>query len=173
MTVAAILERKRISRNELARRLGHASSGLVSNVASGKSPMPLDKLDAWTKALDLSDADAAEFRRLALAEQAPALAAELSKLQERQRSADAARQVTHRVSYRASRLRIPFTQALDKAKFTPLDYSTLLTAPDRLKLSQVEAIASALGTTARWILTGNPPDPDFDEWMQATGGDGE
>ena len=80
MILRLFFDKSGISGAEIARRLGHSNSGLVSQVITGKRTIPLDKLDAWTKALDLSEADAAEFRRLALAEQAPALAAELAEL---------------------------------------------------------------------------------------------
>ena len=83
MNLRSFFDASGLSGAEIARRMGHASNGLVSQIIRGERPIPLDKLDAWTNALGLEGDDAAEFRRLALAAQAPALAAEMGSLRAR------------------------------------------------------------------------------------------
>lgn len=85
--LAKTLEESGVSAREIGRRLGHSSNGLVTGVIKGKSPIPLAQLDEWTAALGLEGEAAAEFRRLALAEQAPQLAAEYEQLRQQVKAA--------------------------------------------------------------------------------------
>ncbi len=66
-----VMERKKLKQLDVGRRLGHRRNGMVRSVSLAKRAMPLDDVEQWVKALELSEEDARAFRRLAIRSYAP------------------------------------------------------------------------------------------------------
>lgn len=158
MDLTRLIDDRGISRSELARRLGHKSPGLVSNVCQGKASIPLDKLDEWADALGLEGEARTEFKSLAIAEQAPQVAADLRAAQERALEATTTLRLSMAHVHAGRQAPTPREIAED----TGLDLVDVMRAYHTGKGSEeaLQAVCLALGITPEWVFLGKD-DPDW------------
>jgi len=69
--IREVMDRKGLKQLTVAQVLGQTSNGAVRGVIKGLRPLPLEAVEAWVKALELSTEEARAFRRLAIRFYAP------------------------------------------------------------------------------------------------------
>lgn len=69
--IREVMARRGLKQLHVGQKLGHQRNGSVRGVVEGLRPLPLDAMEDWVRALELSTEEARVFRRLAIRSYAP------------------------------------------------------------------------------------------------------